>query len=97
MVVRGQGGAARGKERRGPHRSASDSGARTARQRLSVGAFAGLGKMAALVGQLDGGDDAEAGTSGSEAWRVEGADMELGCSSMEVADPEWPVAELQFG
>jgi hypothetical protein len=53
--------------------------------------------MAALVGQLDGGDDAEAGTSGSEAWRVEGADMELGCSSMEVADPEWPVAELQFG
>jgi hypothetical protein len=45
---------------------------------LSVEAFAGLGKMAALVGQLDEGDDAEAGTSGSEAWRVEGAGMELG-------------------
>jgi hypothetical protein len=65
-----------------------------ARQQLSVEAFAGLGKMAALVGQLDGGDDAEAGTSGSEAWRVEGAGMELSSSSMEVADPEWPVAEL---
>ena len=52
-----------------------------------------MGKMAALVGQLDGGDDAEAGTNGSEAWRAEGAGMELG-SSMEVDDPEWPVAEL---
>jgi hypothetical protein len=45
---------------------------------LLVEAFAGLGKMAALVGQLDGGDDAEVGTSGSEAWRAEGAGMELG-------------------
>jgi hypothetical protein len=50
-----QGRAARGKERRGPYQSASDGGARTARQRLSVEAFTGLGKMAALVGQLDGG------------------------------------------
>jgi hypothetical protein len=50
--------------------------------------------MAALVGQLDGGDDAEAGTNSSKAWRAEGADMELGSSSMEVADPEWHVAEL---
>jgi hypothetical protein len=97
MVVRGQGGTARGKEQIGPHRSASDGGARTARQRLSVEAFAGLGKMAALIGQLDRGDDAEAGTSGSEAWRAEGADMELGSSSMLVADPEWSVVELQFG
>jgi hypothetical protein len=94
MAVRGQGSAARGKEQRGPHWSASDGGARTARHRLSVEAFVGLGKMAALVGQLGGGDDAEEGTSGSEAWRAEGADMELGSSSMEVADPEWPVAEL---
>jgi hypothetical protein len=94
MAVRGQGGAARGKERRGPHRSASDGGARTARQRLSVEAFAGLGKMAALIGRLDGGDDVEAGTSGSEAWRAKGADMELGSSSMEVAAPKWHVAEL---
>jgi hypothetical protein len=93
MAVRGQGGAGRGKERRDPHQSASDGGARTARQQLSVEAFAGLGKMAALIRRLDGGDDAEAGTSGSEAWRAEGADMELG-SGMEVADPEWPVAEL---
>jgi hypothetical protein len=61
---------------------------------VSVDAFAGLGKMAALIGQLDGGDDAEAGTSDSEAWRAEGAGMELGSSSMGVADPEWPVAEL---
>jgi hypothetical protein len=81
----------------GPHWSASDGGARTARQRLSVEVFAGLGKMAALIGQLDGGDNAEAGTSGSEAWRAEAADMELGGNSMEVADPEWSVAELQFG
>jgi hypothetical protein len=64
------------------------------RQRLLVEAFAGLGKMAALIEQLDGGDNAEARTSGSEAWRAEGADMELGSSSMEVADPEWSVAEL---
>jgi hypothetical protein len=81
----------------GPHWSASDGGARTARQRLLVEVFAGLGKMAALIGQLDGGDNAEAGTSGSEAWRAEAADMELGGNSMEVADPEWSVAELQFG
>jgi hypothetical protein len=94
MAVRGQGGVARGKERRGPHPSASDGGARTVRQRLLVEAFAGLGKMAALIEQLDGGDNAEARTSGSEAWRAEGADMELGSSSMEVADPEWSVAEL---
>jgi hypothetical protein len=60
---------------------------------LSVEAFAGLGKMVTLIGQLDGGDDAEARTSGFEASRVEGAGMELG-SSMEEADPEWPVAEL---
>jgi hypothetical protein len=64
---------------------------------LSVEVFAGLGKMAALIGQLDGGDNAEAGTSGSEAWRAEAVDMELGSNSMEVADPEWYVAELQFG
>jgi hypothetical protein len=94
MAVRGQGGAARGKERRGPHRSASDSGARTMRHRLSVEAFAGLGKMVVLVEQLDGGDDAEAGTNDYEAWREEGADMELGSNNMEVADPEWSVAEL---
>jgi hypothetical protein len=42
-----------------------------------VEAFTALGKMVVLVGQPDGGDDAEAGTSGSEAWRVEGNDMEL--------------------
>jgi hypothetical protein len=66
-----------GKKRRGPHRSASDGGASTARQRLSVEALAGLGKMVALVGQPDGGDDAEAGTNDSEAWRAEGADTEL--------------------
>jgi hypothetical protein len=59
-----------------------------------VEAFAGLGKMAALIGQLDGGDGAEAGISGSEAWRAKGVGMELGSSNMEVADPEWPVAEL---
>jgi hypothetical protein len=64
---------------------------------LSVETFAGLGKMAALIGQPDGGDDAEVGTSVSEAWRAEGADTELGSNSMEVANMEWSVAELQFG
>jgi hypothetical protein len=64
---------------------------------LSVEAFTGLGKMAALIGQPNGGDNAEAGASGSEAWRPEGTDMELSSGSMEVTDTEWSMAEHQFG
>jgi hypothetical protein len=44
-----------------------------------------LGKMAALVGQPDRGDDAEAGTSVSKAWRVEGVDgsRDGGCAQLD--------------
>jgi hypothetical protein len=52
-------------------------------------------KMAALVEQPDGGDDIEAGTGGSEAWRVDGADTKLGGGSLEVAGAEWSVAALR--
>jgi hypothetical protein len=64
---------------------------------LSVEAFTALGKMVVLIGQPDGGDDAKAGTSGSEAWRAKGNDTELGSGSMEVANTEWSVVKLQFG
>jgi hypothetical protein len=97
MAVRARAALHEGKKRRGLHRSASDGGARTVRQRLLVEAFTCLGKMAALIGQPDGGDGAEVGTSGFEAWRAEGADTELGGGSMEAADTEWSVTELQFG
>jgi hypothetical protein len=53
--------------------------------------------MVALIGQPDGGDDAEVGTSGSEAWRAEGVDTEFGGGSMKAVDTEWSVTELQFG
>jgi hypothetical protein len=59
-----------------------------------VEAFASLGKMVALIGQPDLGDDTEAGTGSSKTWRVKGANSELGGGNMDVANAEWSMAAL---